>query len=90
MTLTKTERRILLLAPELFAVLVLLGFPRPWGIEDAREALEALGQLSAETGQSVMGFGRVLQKALGVDPLTDPGSGQACISSPAVEAWPKF
>jgi hypothetical protein len=64
--ITKTERRLLTLAPERFAALILMDRPRPWSRADVRECGRVLAGLPAHEWDELRGFGLMLQRALGV------------------------
>ncbi len=63
-TLTKSERDLLLISPDWFGLLVLTGQPRPWPLELVRQAGEAFDVLSGRTQDEVFGFGLLLQRLL--------------------------
>lgn len=69
MKLTKTERSLLLLAPEVFAVLVLMEIPRPWTYPAAERAAKVWDKLPAQVAEDVFRFGVVLARVLVIIPV---------------------
>lgn len=88
-TLHPREQRLALVAPEVFAVLVLARFERPWTERDVQSVQASWNRLQPEEARDVFGFGKMILKMMGLLPegLKYPDEPLRTLSSEEATAW---